>query len=34
VEPAPSSPEELSRFIREETDKWAPVIRAIGATVD
>ena len=34
VEPAPSSPEELSRFIREETDKWAPVIRASGATVD
>ncbi len=34
VEPAPSSPEELSRFIREETAKWAPVIRASGATVD
>ena len=34
VEPAPSSPEELGRFIREETAKWAPVIRASGATVD
>ena len=34
VEPVPSSPEELGRFIREETAKWAPVIRASGATVD
>ena len=34
VEPSPSSPEELARFIREETDQWAPVIRASGATVD
>lgn len=34
VEPSPSSPEELGRFIRDETAKWAPVIRASGATVD
>ncbi|MBD0274391.1 MAG: tripartite tricarboxylate transporter substrate binding protein, partial [Acetobacteraceae bacterium] len=34
VEPRPSSPEELARFIREETAKWAPVVRASGATVD
>ncbi len=34
VEPAPSTPAELARFIREETEKWAPVIRASGATVD
>jgi tripartite-type tricarboxylate transporter receptor subunit TctC len=34
VEPTPSTPEELGRFIREETAKWAPIIRASGATVD
>jgi tripartite-type tricarboxylate transporter receptor subunit TctC len=34
VEPLPSSPEELARFIREETAKWAPIIRATGATPD
>ena len=34
VEPLPSSPEELARFIREETAKWAPIIRASGATVE
>lgn len=34
VEPSPSTPEELARFIRDETAKWAPVIRASGATVD
>jgi tripartite-type tricarboxylate transporter receptor subunit TctC len=34
VEPLPSSPEELARFIREETTKWAPIIRATGATPD
>jgi tripartite-type tricarboxylate transporter receptor subunit TctC len=34
VEPRPSSPEELARFIREETAKWAPIVRASGATVD
>jgi tripartite-type tricarboxylate transporter receptor subunit TctC len=32
VEPTPSSPAELARFIREETAKWAPVVRASGAT--
>ena len=34
VAPIPSSPEELARFIREQTDKWRPVIRATGATAD
>lgn len=34
VEPTPSSPAELARFIRDETAKWAPIIRATGATVD
>jgi len=34
VEPTPSTPEELARFIREETAKWAPIIRASGATPD
>jgi tripartite-type tricarboxylate transporter receptor subunit TctC len=34
VEPTPSTPEELGRFIRDETAKWAPIIRASGATPD
>ncbi|WP_237215296.1 Bug family tripartite tricarboxylate transporter substrate binding protein [Falsiroseomonas oryziterrae] len=34
VEPTPSTPEELARFIRDETAKWAPIIRATGATPD
>ena len=34
VEPLSSSPEELARFIREETAKWAPIVRATGATPD
>ena len=34
VEPRPSSAQDLARFIREETAKWAPIVRASGATVD
>jgi tripartite-type tricarboxylate transporter receptor subunit TctC len=34
VEPTPSTPEELARFIRDETTKWAPIVRATGATPD
>jgi tripartite-type tricarboxylate transporter receptor subunit TctC len=34
VEPLPSSPEDLARFIREETAKWAPIVRATGAKVE
>ncbi|BDG70630.1 Bug family tripartite tricarboxylate transporter substrate binding protein [Roseomonas fluvialis] len=34
VEPLPGSAEDLARFIRVETDKWAPIVRASGATVD
>ncbi|MCC7281219.1 MAG: tripartite tricarboxylate transporter substrate binding protein [Acetobacteraceae bacterium] len=32
VEPTPSSPQELARFMREQTDKWRPVIEATGAS--
>jgi len=34
VEPLPSSPEDLARFIRDETAKWAPIVRASGAAVE
>ena len=34
VEPLPSSPEELGRFIRDETAKWAPIVRRSGATAN
>ncbi|MCR0984793.1 Bug family tripartite tricarboxylate transporter substrate binding protein [Roseomonas populi] len=34
VEPLPSSPEDLARFIREETAKWAPIVKATGARPD
>lgn len=34
VEPTPSTPEDLARFIRDETAKWAPIIRASGAVVE
>jgi tripartite-type tricarboxylate transporter receptor subunit TctC len=34
VEPLPGSPEELARFIRVETEKWAPIVRESGAAVE
>ncbi len=34
VEPTPSTPEELARFIRDETAKWAPIVRATGASAN
>lgn len=34
VEPLPSTPEQLGRFIREETAKWAPIVRRSGATAN
>ena len=34
VEPMLTTPEELARFIREETVKWAPIVRASGAKVE
>ncbi len=34
VEPMPGSAEDLARFIRAETEKWAPIVRESGATVD
>ena len=34
LEPMPTSPEELTQFIREETSKWAKVIQRAGVRVD
>ena len=34
VDPVASSPEELGRFIRDETAKWAPIVRATGASAN
>jgi tripartite-type tricarboxylate transporter receptor subunit TctC len=32
LEPAPSTPEELAGFIRDETAKWRPIIARAGAS--
>ena len=32
IEATPSSSEECAAFVRSETAKWAPVVRASGAT--
>jgi tripartite-type tricarboxylate transporter receptor subunit TctC len=32
--PSDMTPEEFTRFVAEETARWAPVVRASGATVD
>ncbi len=34
LEPVGGTPEELARLMRSESDKWAPVIKRTGATVD
>ena len=34
VEAQPSTPQELGRFLRDETAKWAPIVRASGAAPD
>jgi tripartite-type tricarboxylate transporter receptor subunit TctC len=34
VEPLPGSPEDLARFIRVEAEKWAPIVRESGASVN
>jgi tripartite-type tricarboxylate transporter receptor subunit TctC len=34
AEPAPLSPSDYAAFIDAETKKWAPLIRASGATID
>ncbi|HYF09633.1 MAG TPA: tripartite tricarboxylate transporter substrate binding protein [Acetobacteraceae bacterium] len=34
LEPRPSTPAELARFLREERETWAPIIRATGARPD
>lgn len=33
-EPGTSTPEQLAGYIRSETERWGPVIKASGATVD
>src|SRR3954463_4079934 len=34
IELVTSTPEELGAFIREETDRWAPLIRQLGLKAD
>jgi tripartite-type tricarboxylate transporter receptor subunit TctC len=34
AEPAPLGPAEFDAFMRGEVTKWAPVVRASGASVD
>jgi tripartite-type tricarboxylate transporter receptor subunit TctC len=34
VEPVSSAPDELARFIRDETAKWAPIVRSSGASAN
>jgi tripartite-type tricarboxylate transporter receptor subunit TctC len=34
VEAAPTTPEELAAFVKSETERWAKVIKATGATVE
>ena len=30
----PMSPQQFAAFIREDTERWAPIIRASGAKVE
>src|SRR5262249_823404 len=34
MQPLSSTPEEVGRYLRDEIEKWAPVIKAAGATED
>jgi tripartite-type tricarboxylate transporter receptor subunit TctC len=34
LEPAPSTPEQLTGFIRAETAKWRPIIERAGASTN
>jgi tripartite-type tricarboxylate transporter receptor subunit TctC len=34
VEAAPTTPEELAAFVKSETERWAKVVKASGATVE
>jgi tripartite-type tricarboxylate transporter receptor subunit TctC len=34
AEPAPLSPDQLAKYVREEVAMWAKVVKASGATVD
>jgi len=34
VEPVGSSPEEAAKRIREESERWAPVVKKIGLKLD
>jgi tripartite-type tricarboxylate transporter receptor subunit TctC len=33
-EPAPTTPEELERYVKSEITKWSAVVKASGAKVD
>jgi len=33
ADPVGSTPDDFARFVREETQKWAPVVKASGASV-
>ena len=33
ADPVASTPDEFARFTTEETEKWAPVVKASGASV-
>jgi len=32
--PGDMTPDEFTRFVAEEVERWAPVVRASGASVD
>jgi len=34
LDPVGGTPEDLAKLMRSESDKWAPVIKRTGATVD
>jgi len=34
VTPMPSTPEEFTRYLRSETDRWGKVVRDSGARLD
>jgi tripartite-type tricarboxylate transporter receptor subunit TctC len=34
AEPSPSSPEELTRYMREESARWAKVIKAANIKIE
>jgi tripartite-type tricarboxylate transporter receptor subunit TctC len=34
MDPVASTPEQFDAFVRREMEKWAPVVKATGATAD